>query len=52
MPAKSETELRFPVAPYVERGYVEIKFIISSQAGRAHLSHLVNVMVSFILSNL
>lgn len=45
MPGESETEIRIPVAPSVELGIVEINFLVSSQAGRANISHVVDVKV-------
>jgi len=47
MAPESEEEIHFPVAPVRQQGLVEIKFEVSSQAGRRSLSHSVEVLVNF-----
>lgn len=47
MSPESEKEIHFPVAPTIEQGSIEIQFLVSSQAGRKHLIHTVNVFVSY-----
>lgn len=45
MSPESQEEIHFPVAPVRQQGIVEIKFEISSQAGRRTLVHCVEVLV-------
>ncbi|XP_065199641.1 ovostatin-like [Planococcus citri] len=51
MAAKSETEIRFPVAPSVEQGLIEVVFLVSSQTGLVNVSHFVHVKSEGVLIN-